>query len=101
MSSDDIHKYNIAVTNSNNYNNLSSESKKKCVVNLDNKNNGTHWTSISKVNPNKNVYIYQDSFGVRPCELGLTNSLIFYNIIKKQKDNETNCGARSIRSLYE
>ena len=70
-------------------------------MNLDNRiqGPGTHWSSIQELNDKDKIYLYQDPFGVKPCNLGLSNSLILYTTDKKQKNYETNCGSRSIISL--
>jgi hypothetical protein len=101
LTSDDINKHNIAVCNSKNYVNLNKTNRKKCVVNLDNRiqGPGTHWASVQELSDKDKVYLYQDSFGVKPCDLGLHDSLILYTLDKKQKNHETNCGSRSILSL--
>ena len=70
---------------------------KNSILNLDNYNDGTHWVSIKK--NGKNNYLYDDSFGVRPAQLNLSNSLIEYDDRQEQHIKEKNCGKRAFNSL--
>jgi hypothetical protein len=103
MSNEDIKKFSkgsVNIMNSDNYKNLIDKGIKleKTILNLDNKGDGTHWTSIKPIDKKGDILYYEDSFGVIP-PVNLKNKLVFYNPIKKQQDWEVNCGARSLNSL--
>jgi hypothetical protein len=72
-------------------------SMKNSILNLDNHGGGSHWVSIKKLH--KNHYLYDDSFGVRPPNLNVKNSIIEYDPYMEQKVYEKNCGKRAFNSL--
>ncbi len=85
-------------SNTANYGNL--HNKHNVIVNLDNKGSGSHWASVTDTKKHKNTYLYQDSFGVQADNLGLKNSLIFYNNQVKQDPSQENCGYLAMKSFF-
>ena len=101
-SSDELYnkgKKSIALMNSNSYPSYNKKhSNIPTIINLDNKDNGTHWTGIKPSKKINNVMLYQDSFGVPP-PFKLNNKLIVYNPYIKQKYYKQNCGQKAFNFI--
>ena len=88
----------VDIMNSDRYLELEEKGKEptQAILNLDHDGNGSHWTAIEKIN--KNIYRYEDSFGIVP-PFKFSDKIIFYSPYKKQESWESNCGARALNAI--
>ena len=92
-------KKSIALMNSNAYPRYNKKhSNVRTILNLDNKGNGTHWTGIKPSKHDKDIMLYQDSFGIPP-PFKLRNKLTLYNPYVKQQVYQHNCGQKAFNFI--
>jgi hypothetical protein len=73
------------------------------ILNLDDET-GTHWVAL-RVSTKKKAAMYIDSFGFPPADIVVRAAWkhklpMYYSNEDRQKIDETNCGQRSLRVLY-
>ena len=74
------------------------------IINLDNKGNGTHWTSFIKEKATKNsasIILYRDSYGLQPPDNMIQraeyhNITIYHSSIRTQMMDSNRCGFHCI-----